>query len=356
MIQTPHGGIDVAMGKKYFRILVFGDMHSQSAAISKALSPFAGVKEVDWKFKQIPNKARYAFLRIVYRTFECFYWSLRIFKEINKFHADIIIAEYAYFSGLIGTVAATASRKKCVIYSVGSDLKIDTRSLLGMRLVSWELRHSSGIICVSKDLENIAKLLGAKNTIAIPPPMDFSDCYEKNFRKDWEIISVAALDPVKALSYLIRAMRRLNDAKLLIIGDGPERENLKSLSQNLGLNSRVFFLGQVRHSMVWDFLQKAEVFVLPSVSEGCPRAIIEAMVCGLPVVATKVGGIPEVITNGVNGFLVPSQNEDALVEAIEKLLRDVNLRKKISNENRKKATKYDMRIIGQRMYDYLSIV
>ena len=219
------------MEKKHLRILVFGSigMHLMSAAIAKALSPFVSVKEVDWRYKQIPNKTRYTFLRIVYRTFECIYWSIRIIKEIHKFHADIIIAEYGYTTGLIGTIAAMTSRKKCVIYSVGSDLKVDSRSLLGMSLVSWELKNSSGTICVSKDLENIAKLLGAKNTIVIPPPVDFSDCYEKDFRKDWEIISVAALKPVKGLSYLIRAMRRLNDSKLAIIGDGAERENLKSL-------------------------------------------------------------------------------------------------------------------------------
>ncbi|MGD9130305.1 MAG: glycosyltransferase [Candidatus Bathyarchaeota archaeon] len=343
------------MEKKQLRVLVFGSsgMHLMSTAIVKALSPFVSVKIVDWKYKQIPGKARYTFLRIVYRPFECIYWTLRIFKEIRKFHADLIIAEYGYTTGLIGTIAATMSRKKCVIYSVGSDLKKDPESLLGVNLVSWELRNSSGTICVSKDLENIAKMLGAKNTIAIPPPIDFPDFDEKVFREDWEVISVAALEQVKALPYLIRAMKRLNDNKLAIIGDGPERENLEALSLNLGLNSRVFFLGQVDHSMVWDFLQRAKVFVLPSVSEGTPRAIIEAMACGLPIVATKVGGVPEVITNDVNGFLVPPQDEDALAEAIENLLKDANLRKRISNENREKAKKYDMRIIGQRMYDYL---
>lgn len=350
------GEINLAMKKKPISILVFGSMHLMSAAIAKGLLPFVNVKEIRWKYKPIPNKARYAFLRIVYRIFECVYWSLRINTEINKFHSDIIIAEYAYFSGLIGVIAAKISRKKCVIYSVGSDLKINSRSLVGANLISWVLKNSSGTICVSKDLENIAKLLGAKNTIAIPPPLDFSDYSEKNFRKDWEIISVAALKPVKALSYLITAMEHLNDIKLAIIGDGPERENLKALSLNLGLNNRVFFFGQVDHSMIWNYLQRAEVFVLPSLSEGTPRAILEAMACGLPIVATNVGGIPEVITDGVNGFLVTPRDEKALAKAIQKVLTDENFRNRASTKNRNLAKQYSMRIIGQRMFNYLKSI
>lgn len=339
------------------RVLVFGSIISRlgTAAIVKALSPFASVKEVNWRYKSMPNRAHYTPLKIFYRALECVYWSLRIFKEICELQADIIIAEYAYSTGLIGVIAAKLSRKPCIIQAGGSDLKIGAQSLLGKGVVSWALKNASGVICVSRDLENIARALGAKSTTVIPPPLDLPDFEEKEFRRmDKVIISIAILTPVKGISYLIRAMRRIHDAELVIIGNGPERKKLESLSLNLKLNDRVSFLGWVNHgSRFWNCLQKSTVFVLPSISEGLPRALIEAMACGLPVIATKVGGIPEVIKDGVNGFLVPPQNEEALAEAIEKVLNDVNFQKSASYKNKKVAKDYVLLTVGYRIYDYL---
>lgn len=342
--------------KKNLRVLVFGSFGTNlgSTAIVKALSPFAIVEEISWLPKTIPDRRCYFFQKIFWRIIECFYWSLRLFKKISEFHANIIFVEYAYFPGLIGAIAGKISRKSCVIHAVGSDLKIDTQSLLGKSAVTWALRNVSGVICVSSDLENIAKGFGAKNTIIIPPPLDLSDFDEKDFcEKDWEIITVAMLFPIKGLSYLIRAMRHLKHNRLLIIGDGPERKKLESLSSSLELSDRVCFQGGVDHRLVWDYLQRAKVFVLPSISEGCPRVLVEAMAVGLPIVATRVGGIPEVITNGVNGLLVPPRNEKALAEAIREILLDETYWKEISSENKKIIKDYSMPVIGRRIYYYL---
>ena len=347
------------MEKDCLKILIFGSITSQSAteSFANALLPFSNVRQVNWRYKPIPQIWYYSFLRILYRVLECIYWSLRLFKEVHSFQANIIIAQQAYLNGLIGTIAGIISRKSCFILAIGSDLKIYSQTLIGKSMISWMLKQVSGVICVSRDLEKIAKSFGARNTLVIPPPIDLSGLIERNFRKSGDIISVARLEPVKGIPYLIRAMSLIKDSNLIIIGDGPERSALESLSLRLGLSDRIFILGQLDHNTeFWDRLQEATVFVLPSLSEGLPRVLLEAMTCGLPIVATNVGGIPEIITDGVNGYLVPPRNETALAEAIERVLNDDNFRRNASKENRKMARNYAISIIGQQLYYYLKEV
>lgn len=341
------------------RVIVFGSitLHYGMSAIVKALSPFAIVKEVNWKYNSIPEGAFYLWLKFFYRAIEYAYWFLRTFKEIHQFQADVIISQYVYSTGIIGIAVAGLSRKPCIVRAVGSDLKIDSQSILGKGLVCWTLRNARGVICVSKDLENIAKTLGARNTVIIPSPLDLSGFHKKDIpRKDLEIISVASLTQVKGIQYLIKSMKHITDHKLVIIGDGPERKKLESLSQNLGLSNRILFLGQIDHNMVFHSLQRAMVFVLPSISEGTPRALIEAMAFGLPIVATRVGGIPEVVEDGVNGFLVSPRDEKALTKAIKRVLKDNDFRKKVSNLNPQVAKKYSMATVGKKMYNYLRTI
>jgi len=270
------------------------------------------------------------------------------------FRADVILVQYVFHYGLIGGIAAKLSKKPCVVQVIGSDLKIEPLSRLSRIMICLTFKITSGVICVSKDLENIARKLGARNTIVIPSWLDLSDFSKKvSFKKNNQIISVMKLSSIKGADYLIKAMKYIREGNLIIIGYGTERKKLESLASSLGLSERVFFLGQVSHSGVWKLLQQSTIFVLPSLSEGCPRAILEAMACGLPIVATKVGGIPEIITDGVNGILVPPINEKALADAIVRVINDKAFQKKASKNNEIEAKKYELPIIGQRIHDYL---
>jgi len=338
---------------KRMRVLVFSDPNVSS--IVEALSPFANIRKVNWQYRYVPDSARYIFLKIPYRAIEGFYWVIRVVREIYLFRADVILAQYAYFCGLIGAIAAGLSGKVFVIRTVGSDLKVRSQSLIGRIAVLLILRIASGVICVSKDLENMAQRLGAKSTVMIPSPLMLPSHNKTNVRrKNREIVSVARLVPIKGMSYLIRAMAHVKGGSLVIIGDGPERRKLELLSRHLELSDRVFFIGWISDpSRIFDHLKQATVFVLPSLSEGRPRVLIEAMSCGLPVVATDVGGVPEVVVDGVNGLLVPPRDEKALAEAIEYVFNDIDFQRRASFENRKAATEYLSPIIGQRIYDYL---
>lgn len=336
------------------RVLVFGNSAFDLRAITKGLMLYANVKEISWQCKPIPLLSKHIYLKAFYRMVELFHRCLIIFREICMFHADVILVQYAFHYGLIGGVAAKLSRRPCVVQVIGSDLKVDPRSRLGRIIICLAFKITSGVICVSKDLENIAKKLGAKDTIVIPSPLDISDFPKKSsHKKNNQIITVMKLTWIKGAPYLLKAMSHITEANLLIIGEGPERKNLESLSFNLGLGDRVFFLGWISHSMVWKYLQESTIFVLPSLSEGTPRVILEAMACGLPIVATKVGGIPEIMTDGVNGFLVPPMNERSIAEAVKKILNDIDFQRKASKENIKLAKKFEFPIIDCQIYKYL---
>ncbi len=131
--------------------------------------------------------------------------------------------------------------------------------------------------------------------------------------------SVGNLKPIKAFDKLIEAFAQVkDDAKLYIIGDGPEKERLNSLISALQLNDKVELLGRLKRSEINKVYQTSHVFVLPSQSETFGVSYIEAMYTGLPVIATRCGG-PESFVNESNGILVPVNDVEALAEAMRKM-------------------------------------
>ena len=138
------------------------------------------------------------------------------------------------------------------------------------------------------------------------------------------LLTAGRLHRQKGYDHLIRAMPMVQSAfpgvKLLILGEGEEENNLKKLADSLELTEKVIFTGL--RSDVDSLLHCIEIFVLPSRWEGLPNVLLEAMAAGKPVVATAVGGIPELVVQGVTGVLVPPQDTLALADAIKGLLSD----------------------------------
>jgi len=136
--------------------------------------------------------------------------------------------------------------------------------------------------------------------------------------------TVGRLVPIKGLEWLLKAAPRVlaefPQACFVIIGEGPLLGELKELTTELGISPHVVFLG-TRHD-VPECLAALDLFVLPSLNEGMGRALVEAMAVGCPVVATRVGGIPDVVADGTTGLLVPPRDDRALAEAILTFLRD----------------------------------
>jgi glycosyltransferase involved in cell wall biosynthesis len=149
------------------------------------------------------------------------------------------------------------------------------------------------------------------------------------------IVSVARLDAPKDHVTLFHALAAIpaEGWRLDLVGDGPLENNLMSLARELGIAARVRFLGYRQNPAT--ILGRAGIFVLSSRSEALPRSVLEAMRAGLPVVATRVGGVPEAVVDGVNGLLAPAGESGALAAALARLLGDAELRTRFGAEARR---------------------
>lgn len=144
--------------------------------------------------------------------------------------------------------------------------------------------------------------------------------------KEQEIViaSVGRLDAMKGHDVLIRAVAQLEGVRVVILGEGDERRALEQLATELGVSDRLSLLGWVDNPRA--YLPQFDIFAMPSRSEGFPLAIVEAMLAGLPVVATRVGSVAEAVTDGETGFLVNKDDVDGLAAALRRLRDDPQLR------------------------------
>jgi len=176
------------------------------------------------------------------------------------------------------------------------------------------------------------------------------------------VIFVGRLHPVKGLDTLLYAWQKVSQsieidrARLLIVGEGPEEPFLRQLVSQLGLEATTLFLG--RRDNVVKYLQSTDVLVLPSLSEGLPNALLEAMACGLAAVATNVGGSNDVINNLENGVLIHPRDPKALSDALLTLLNDKKLADRLGQEARKTIEeRYSLdQVVNQYMRLYQSLV
>lgn len=154
------------------------------------------------------------------------------------------------------------------------------------------------------------------------------------FKEDVLLINVGRMDRLKNQSVLLKTLKRLPfQTKLLLVGDGENYQKLKDEAKVLRLENRVFFLGKRKD--VNKLLRIADIFVFPSLSEGLPLAVIEAMASGLPIVASDVGGIPELVKEKVNGFLIKPMSLGSIERAIYNLIHNSSLREKMGENSEK---------------------
>jgi glycosyltransferase involved in cell wall biosynthesis len=140
----------------------------------------------------------------------------------------------------------------------------------------------------------------------------------------WRVASVGRLVLWKGLDQVLTALAPLDEAGLVVVGDGPERARLADLSTRLGMDERVRFVGQKSNEESLSIMAACHLFILNSTYEGLPHVVLEAMSLGLPVVATAVGGTPELIKDGENGLLIDpaKDNAEELRRSISRLLND----------------------------------
>jgi glycosyltransferase involved in cell wall biosynthesis len=139
------------------------------------------------------------------------------------------------------------------------------------------------------------------------------------------------------------------EARLVLAGDGPEREPLRRLAQRLGVADRVTFLGFVPRAAVPGLLASADVQVLPSIYEELGTAVLEGMRIGVPLVASETGGLPSLVTHGVTGLLVPPGDAAALAGALRRLLADRELAARLADQARRESRDYSWTALAERV-------
>jgi glycosyltransferase involved in cell wall biosynthesis len=149
-----------------------------------------------------------------------------------------------------------------------------------------------------------------------------------------EVVSVGRLAPMKGFSVLLDALAAVEDVHLTLVGDGPDRPALEAAARRLGVAGAVTFAGALGADEVTELLRHADVFCLPSFAEGVPVVLMEAMASGLPVVATAVMGVPELVLDGEAGTLVPPGRAEPLAAALRELAADPEARRRMGAAGR----------------------
>jgi len=168
---------------------------------------------------------------------------------------------------------------------------------------------------------------------------------------DYVLINVNRLASNKGVNYLIEAVKilreQISNLKLIIIGTGPEELKIISMIKNYGLEDLILHFKNVEDSFLFSCYSLADVFVCPTLFEGLPLVVLEAMACGLPIVATHTGENPQVVKPGVNGYLVPVASPEGIADKILKIYRDKE-RVLMGKRSAEMVKNYDWKIIAKK--------
>jgi len=264
-------------------------------------------------------------------------------KVIKQFNPHIIHAHYATSYGLLGALTAF---KPFVISAWGSDIYLfPHKSIFHKFILKYNFKKASRIISTSKDMALEIKKYTSKNIDLTPFGVEtdfFKPCNCGSLFNDDAVVigTVKSLEPVYGIEYLIKAFSVLKhknseiNLKLLIVGQGSLKDDLLKLCEDLHLKNDVTFTGFINHNELVKYYNMLDVFVALSLSESFGVAVLEAASCGKPSVVSNVGGLTEVVENNVTGFIVPPKKVEEAAHAIEKLVLNKELRKKMGAQAR----------------------
>jgi glycosyltransferase involved in cell wall biosynthesis len=248
---------------------------------------------------------------------------VRLARSFRRWRPDVVHTHdprALFYAG----IAARLTRVPWIVHTRhGRDVGATPRQTMMIRYLS---KLVDRFVCVSEEVAALSREQGIAGA-RLRTILNGIDLGRFGFRGPdpaGPVVTVARLSPEKDVANLVRATaiaaEDLPELRVEVAGPGPCLEDVKQLAAELGVAGRIAFLGEVRD--VPALLARARMFVLPSRSEGIPLTALEAMARGLPVVATRVGGLPEVVADGVTGLLVPPDDPAALAQAIVRIGRD----------------------------------
>jgi len=246
---------------------------------------------------------------------------------------DLIDAHYIYPDGYAALKVAKTLGIPLVVTARGTDINLYP-DLPGIRnKIRKVLHEADAVVGVSYALVDRMIELGASadRCYYIPNGVDLNVFRPGNGSDSGyptrRLLAVGNLKPEKGFPLLLEAIKILiseyPDFRLSIVGSGPEESRLRVECSQLGIQDNVTFLGAIPHSEMPEHYRRVDAFCLSSVREGCPNVILEALATGIPVAATKVGGVPELVRDGVNGFLAEDHSPEAIAHAIVRVLEGI---------------------------------
>lgn len=301
------------------------------------------------RYVQVPDRDVVEDFPVEYPRFACLPHSLLFYLQslsiyfrcrpvlrrlITTDMPDVIHAHTVMPDGLAAMMLGREFAVPVVCTAHGSDIKLYPHRNRATRWATkWTLRRLPQLVAVSSDLKKSIFNLAGVDSVSVlhngADPKTFAPISRVRARCMLELPStvpivlfVGNLVPIKGLQLLLKAIARVHfyGLQLFLVGDGEERSLLVALSQQLGINKFCHFVGSRPHHEISRWLSAADCLVLPSLSEGMPTILVEAMFCQTPIIATSVGGIPEIIEHDRSGLLVVPRDADALAGAIARVL------------------------------------
>jgi N-acetyl-alpha-D-glucosaminyl L-malate synthase BshA len=276
----------------------------------------------------------------------------RVVQVARDCQLDVVHAHYAVPHATVALLARQVLESagsmpvpKVMTTLHGTDITLVGSDPSYSEIVAYSIEQSDGVTAVSRSLADATRRqLGVRSEITVIP--NFIDCALYRRRPDPVlrqrfaagdgtklVIHVSNFRPVKRIDAVMEVFARISRqtaARLLLVGDGPELGTAYRLGRELGIADRTHVLGA--QELMIPLLSSADVFVLPSAQESFGLAALEAMACEVPVVASNVGGLPEVIEHGLSGFLHPPEDFDAMAASAVALLEDPDLHRRVTQE------------------------
>lgn len=289
-------------------------------------------------------------LNIFLLPFFIFFHLIALHKAIKKVRPQIVHVHWLIPQGFLAVLYKKIFRKsfKIICTSHGIDV-FSLRGKCFCYLKKWLVKNLDGLTAVSEALKNeLVNNYKAGKVRVIHNAISTEKFRAKNnykIKNDPRLIFVGRLVEKKGVEYIIRAMPKIIKSfpacSLKIVGDGPEKHKLQGLSKAPNGSNNINFLGSISHNKIPELLSASDIFVGPSIvaknqdTEGFGIVFIEAMASGLPIITTAVGGITDIIKDNKNGLIVKVKNEQAIANAVIKLLGDELLRGRLGQAGRK---------------------
>jgi len=290
---------------------------------------------------------------------------------IKKYDIDVVLANWIVPQGLIAVIIKKLMwwrSLKVVMISHGGDAALLKKNVILKKLASYIVNRADAVVAVSHFIKNrLAEFTNTPKDISVISMGVDADMFHNklsniNFEKDYDVVFIGRLEPKKGISYLIEAIGKLKkrlDFRVVIIGDGSQKEELSEMVLCNGLQHNIEFTGSLSHQQVGQYLTKSKIFAAPSINlsddtEGMPTVLLEAMAAGIPIITTDAGGIGDVVINNYNGLVVEQRNAEELAEKILLLLENPELRIELAHNGVKHVEQFTYKIISQKYEEIIT--